>query len=321
MESILVTDFPATEIMQAGESATLIQNSDLNNNVYLGDTNAANPADISNVVPLSPQSYIVLDGSRDVWGVCDSGKTALIYKMPGGVAFFQSGITGESIIINRNGFFIYSSTPAFGDLILSAVPTGVTEDQFNNPVTPVLQLQGSAGLMTITDPATIQFLSGSTVTGSIKSESVSSTLQVNGPQGISLTGGNVYLGAGKFIYPGQDPGGTGPLAWHSITAPNFQNGWSGIFKWKPGIENEIKFQCGLTPGTDTDGTIICNLFGITAPVSQTHAVWANALRTGAVGTATEGPALQLDTNGNVRCLGIAAACTSVAGVGFWPLDN
>jgi hypothetical protein len=93
-----------------------------------------------------------------------------------------------------SGFFVYSGAPGPGNPpVLSAVAPGVTADPFGNPVTPVLELNGSAGVMTITDPALIQFLSGATTTGSIKSESVAQTLQINGPQGISLTGGNVLI--------------------------------------------------------------------------------------------------------------------------------
>jgi hypothetical protein len=221
-----------------------------------------------------------------------------------------------------SGFFVYSGAPGPGNPpVLSAVAPGVTADPFGNPVTPVLELQGAAGVLTITDPAVIQFLSGATTTGSIKSESVAQTLQINAPQGLSVTNGNIFLGEGNFIFAGQDTQGSGALAWHSIAAPNFLNGWSGTFKWRPGAENEIKFQCSLTPGTDTNGTAICNLFGIAPAAAQTHAVRANALRTGTVGAATDSPGLQLDTSGNVNCFGIAAAATSVVGVGFWPLDN
>jgi hypothetical protein len=225
-----------------------------------------------------------------------------------------------------SGFFVYSGAPGPGNPpVLSAVAPGVTADPFGNPVISVLELSGAAGVMTITDPALIQFLSGSTVTGSLKSENAAQSLQINGPQGISLTGGDVFLGSNgtgrAHIYAGADSSASAPMSWVAFTGLNFLNGWSGTFKWRYGAENEIKFQCGLSPGTDTDGTIIGNIGGATPAASQTHAVWANALRTGAVGTATEGAALQLDTSGNVRCLGIAAAATSVTGVGFWPLDN
>jgi hypothetical protein len=219
------------------------------------------------------------------------------------------------------GFFVYSGEPGPGNPpVLSVVAPGTTADPFGNPVISVLELSGAAGVMTITDPALIQFLSGSTVTGSFKSESVAQTLQINGPQGISLTGGNVFLGQGNFIFGGQDAAGTGAGAWHTVSPLFFNNGWSGTLKWRFGAENEIKFQCGLSPGTPVDGTAVATINQF-PPVTQTHAVWTNALRTGAVGAATEGAALQLQPNGTITCLGIAAAATSVAGCGFWPMDN
>jgi hypothetical protein len=204
--------------------------------------------------------------------------------------------------------------------VLSAVAPGVTADPFGNPVTPVLELNGSAGVMTITDPALIQFIDGVITTGSIKSGSVAQTLQISGPQGISLIGGNVYLGAGNFIFGGQDTGGTGAGAWHTVSPLFFNNGWSGTLKWRFGAENEIKFQCGLSPGTSVDGTSIATINQF-PPVTQTHTVWTNALRTGAIGTAAEPAALQLQPAGIITCLGVAAAATSVAGCGFWPMDN
>jgi hypothetical protein len=220
-----------------------------------------------------------------------------------------------------SGFFVYSGAPGPGNPpVLSAVAPGVTADPFGNPVTPVLELNGSAGVMTITDPALIQFIDGATTTGSIKSGSVAQTLQISGPQGISLIGGDVYLGAGNFIFGGQDPGGTGAGSWHTVSGLGFDNGWSGTLKWRFGAENEIKFQCGLSPGTPVDGTAIATINQF-PPVTQTHTVWTNALRTGAIGAATEAAALQLQPNGTITCLGIAAAATSVAGCGFWPMDN
>jgi hypothetical protein len=225
-----------------------------------------------------------------------------------------------------SGFFVYSGAPGPGNPpVLSAVAPGVTADPFGNPVTPVLELNGSAGVMTITDPALIQFLSGATVTGSLKSENAAQSLQINAPQGLSVTGGDVFLGSNgtgrAHIYAGADSSASAPMSWVAFTGLNFLNGWSGTFKWRYGAENEIKFQCSLTPGTDTNGTTIGNILGVSPAAAQSHAVRANALRTGTVGAATDSPALQLDTSGNINCFGIAAAATNVVGCGFWPLDN
>src|SRR6185437_2184203 len=145
MESFLISDYPPTQIMTLGENQALIQNADLNNNIYLGKSPGTNASDLSNVVPLTPQSYVVLDGSMDVWGVCDNGLSATLNKIPGGSAFFQSGISGETIIINKNGLFIYTSNPSIGDLV-AAIAGATGSDQFGNPfLGPGLGIYGVGG--------------------------------------------------------------------------------------------------------------------------------------------------------------------------------
>lgn len=218
-----------------------------------------------------------------------------------------------------SGLFVYSGAPGPANPpVLSAVAPGTTADPFGNPVISVLELRGAAGVMTITDPAVINFLSGVTATGSIKSLTATSSLNINAPNNLSLTGGDVILGSLHHIFPGSDATGTVPQPWQ--TPLSFSNGWSGTFKWRYGVENEVKFQCGLNPGTVADGTVITNLLGIAPAVAQTHAVWCSALKVS--GATFESSALQLATNGDVKCFGIStAAGTTVSGVGFWPLDN
>lgn len=227
-----------------------------------------------------------------------------------------------------SGLFIYSGAPGPANPpVLSAVAPGTTADPFGNPVIAVLELRGSAGVMTITDPAVIKFLAGATTTGTIRSESAAQSLQIDAPNDLSITSGDVILGSTQggghaHIFAGSDSTASTPLAWIPIIPANFQNGWTGIFKWRYGAENEIKFQAGLNApgaGGSVDGTVITNLFGVTLPVAQFHSVTTNAIRTGAAGV--EGPGLALQANGNVTCFGIAAAATTVTGVGFWPLDN
>lgn len=209
-----------------------------------------------------------------------------------------------------------------GPLQLSIASTAGT-DQAAHAYLAGIGLSASSFPITITDPAVINFISGGVSTGSIQSLTAAQRIQMTGPKGISLpaSGNNVITDSLSFFACGSDGTASVPAPWQNITA--LLNGWTGTFSWRRGAENEIKFKCnGLVPGADTDLTIICNLFGVTLPSGpQTHAVWCNALRTGAVGAAAEGAALRLDATGNVRCLGIAAAATEVSGCGFWPLDS
>jgi hypothetical protein len=209
-----------------------------------------------------------------------------------------------------------------GGPLQMSIASSAGTDQDANAFLAGLEMFSGGFPITITDPAVINFISAGTSTGSIKSLTGSQRLSVAGPQGISLpcAGNNVIMDSFSFIAAGSDSTGTVPAPWQNITT-TLLNGWTGTFSWRHGAENEIKFKCSMVPGADTDLTIITNLFGVTLPSGpQTHAVWCNALRTGAVGAATEGAALRLDATGNVRCLGIAAAATEVSGCGFWPLD-
>lgn len=139
METITIKSYPATQILAAGDPVTLIQNGDVSTTIYLGDDRSVSVGNTATNVPLSPQSFVVLDGSKDVWGVVNTGFTAQVHKIPGGLSFFQSGISGESLIVNGTGLFMYSSAPAAGDLIgsiafVDTVPGDTTQDQFGNTV-------------------------------------------------------------------------------------------------------------------------------------------------------------------------------------------
>lgn len=78
---------------------------------------------------------------------------------PGGAAGIFRGrlviITGTGA---GSGLFIYAGTPALGNPpVLSAVAPGTTTDPYGNPVLAVLELQGAAGVLSITTPALVQF--------------------------------------------------------------------------------------------------------------------------------------------------------------------
>jgi hypothetical protein len=125
----------SVQVIAAGAGPTLIQNGDLTTTVYMGDTNAVTVGDIFNNVPLSPQSFLVVDGRSDVWAIVSSGSPVL-HLIRGGLAFFQSGITAAGFISNNLGVFFYStSTPQLGKLVASITPPTTTADLVGNAVT------------------------------------------------------------------------------------------------------------------------------------------------------------------------------------------
>lgn len=84
-----------------------------------------------------------------------TGVSGWIIRKDGSVEFnngvFRGTITAGSFIgtdfeITPLGVFFYSGVPAFGNLIISIAPPGVTQDRFGNPVTPNgMSVYGTAG--------------------------------------------------------------------------------------------------------------------------------------------------------------------------------
>lgn len=89
--------------------------------------------------------------------------------------------------------------------------------------------------------------------------------------------------------------------------------------------NCIEFDALLTVGTAADGTIVATLPAKYRPSqTKTFPVTVDVLRVIAAGppTTTEGARFSLDSSGNLRCFGIAAAATQVSLTGcIIPLDN
>ena len=173
---------------------------------------------------------------------------------------------------------------------------------------------------------------GDSVILEMNSANEGATSSANGEFVYAATSGTDYLSAAwsaaGFVIPAGsiaavDPS-TGTVAapavaepWHSM--PSMSASWSvsGFAEYRllPTGDLQLAFQ-DLVPGTDTDGTTIWAAGSLPAAYRPAHnsprlAAYSNALRTGAVGTATEGPALTVLTDGSVECFGIAAASTRV----------
>jgi hypothetical protein len=87
-------------------------------------------------IELTPQSWVVFDGTEDVFGIT-IGPTIQVRLMPGGLAFFQSGISGGGFVANNNGTFFYNGPPSLGNLIMAITGTTTSGvDQYGNLYTP-----------------------------------------------------------------------------------------------------------------------------------------------------------------------------------------
>jgi hypothetical protein len=127
---------PADQLVFAGDGPTLISNSDVSNTLWVGESNAIIPGKPDDTIQLSPQSWMVVDGKEDIWGIT-LGPTIAVYLIPGGLAFFQSGITGGGFVVNPNGAFFYAGTPGPGNLICAISGANASgTDPYGNPYSP-----------------------------------------------------------------------------------------------------------------------------------------------------------------------------------------
>lgn len=137
MRQVVVTSQNGARLFEANsrDGGCLLFNSDLNNTVWLGKDPSIT-ASYVNAIPLSPQSWIALDGEEDIYGVCQSGQSVTVNVIDGGQTFFQSGITSGSFRIGPQGLFIYGTqNPGTGTPpVFSATPPSSTKDPFGNPV-------------------------------------------------------------------------------------------------------------------------------------------------------------------------------------------
>jgi hypothetical protein len=95
---------PADPLVYEGDGPTLIGNADINTTLYLGQNNAITPGRLNDSIPLTPQSWVVVDGKETIYGIT-SGPAINVFLIPGGLAFFQSGISSDGFLANSNGAF------------------------------------------------------------------------------------------------------------------------------------------------------------------------------------------------------------------------
>jgi hypothetical protein len=135
---------PADPLVYAGDGPTLIGNTDINNTVWIGHSNAIMASRVYDTIQLTPQSWVVVDGKETVYGITN-GPIVAVNLIPGGLAFFQSGISGGGFVANQNGCFFYNGFPGPGNLIMSISNTNAPgTDPYGNVYTPGTICIGSA---------------------------------------------------------------------------------------------------------------------------------------------------------------------------------
>jgi len=149
---------PADILVYAGDGPTLIGNADISNTLWLGQNNAIIAGKPDDTIQLTPQSWVVVDGKESIWGITN-GPIVQVNLIPGGLAFFQSGITGGGFVANQYGAFFYAGAAGPGTLICAITGSNAPGvDLYGNPYSPggvSITMQPNAGnLFTIYDNMT-----------------------------------------------------------------------------------------------------------------------------------------------------------------------
>lgn len=149
---------PGDLLVESAGVPTLIVNTDLTNSLYLGRQNNVLTGDTRQSITLSPQSFVVFNGDEEVYGLTQPGVTIQVQVIPGGVSYFQSGISSGSLVVNKSGLFLYNGQPALGTLMFSIAATAGV-DPFGNaylanedvgqfaPLVHIYSIPGSSGVI------------------------------------------------------------------------------------------------------------------------------------------------------------------------------
>lgn len=157
MRTVEITSIiPPTQLVSAGDSPTLIANTDVNNVVWLGDDVGLVAGRPDSTVSLSPLSWLVVDGQEDVYAITNAGIIVAVEVIQHGLSYFQSGITGGGFQANNNGAFFYDGIPGPGNLIMSITGTNALGiDTYGNPYTPggvcIIGEPGATNLFNVVD--------------------------------------------------------------------------------------------------------------------------------------------------------------------------
>jgi hypothetical protein len=248
------------------------------------------------------------------------------------------------------GLFVYSGTPANGNLVASIASAAGT-DQFGNAYNAGITsydpgVTGNvvnlfAGIITLSNSgfptqigATIQFANASmSLISARQSVAVANEiLMAGGVSASTVTRIQGSDGSPAFLKTCEPNNFGSSTAWHNLSG--FAAGWSvGIqVRYRFTIDNMVEIEFvdlahdGVT-GNPDGSTILSAANGLPTgfkPVSGPlrFPVYCNQIRVIAAGppTTSSGAALEIEQNGSIQCFGMAQACTRVDGGFRFPID-
>jgi hypothetical protein len=148
---------PADLLVAAGDSPTLIGNKDITTSLWISRSVAVIGGLPTESIEITPQSWVVVDGEEDIYGIT-TGLTIQVNLIPGGLSFFQSGITGGGFIADPTGAYFYAGTPGPNTLICAITGTNASgTDKYGNAYTPggmcIIAQPAATSLFSVTDAA------------------------------------------------------------------------------------------------------------------------------------------------------------------------
>lgn len=254
-----------------------------------------------------------------------------------GVTITGSTITGTvfngtDFVINANGAFFYSATPAFGNLVISLAIAAGTDAQGNNYLSGVTVYTTTGSLVTATQISAGQLSNYYAVTFSSAYNQVTN-IQVNPNQldSVFTAIGGSFLVAGTRWYA-QDPtlGAGNAESWHDLRP--LSNSFVGTItsRYPPqirlspdGFVDVVGFvQFPGVGGPNFNSVTFATVPTQFRPANNTGHKWAIILETNITPVGT--PCVQIDTSGNLQFHNLPASGTlgTIASIyGRYPLNG
>lgn len=286
MRSIVVGNIKPVPLVTAGDGLTLISNTDANNTIYLGDDAGVTVADQYNNVGLSPGSFLVVDGMHDVWAICPTGQTVSVDLIVGGQSFFllklitsivvsslSQGLFGPDYIFNSAGLFIYSGTPAHGNLIASIAPTSGTDTKLNPYIAGLATYANDGfGTQSVLNSSGLFFENSTFTPGNGAASATFSSAGVFQVGIVSVGGGGTiqFLQAGGVQSSSGTPSSPTLFTtdtWHSLSVSI----WAGTIKYTLNAIGNVHIVTNTnltTPASAVNGTAIATLPAAYRPTSN-----------------------------------------------------
>lgn len=338
VRTVTLNGTQSVPLVDISDPSTLIYNQDPNNTVWISDADSRTAGDAYSV-PLPPNGVLVVNPSEvdppvSYYGIAQTGQTAVVSVIPGGVSFFQLvKIVTKSLVINStapgNGLFVYSGIGALGNPPVYAVePPGGTVDPYGN--TGLLEgatsysgsgavqvdnggvlFYGAAGTAGYNSPGNPGEISSVAATAILALNSpVTPAQQATGvtPATLSLDSGNPPLIIASFI-AGKNSAGVGNEVPHTpVLNANFAAGGTSPRYWRE-VNGTNGGSVRMDGAINITGAVAANtaMFNLPAAVRPSRQLGFAGQVCNSAGLVLGAAVVQINTSGDVVLVPATAA--------------